>query len=57
MEFDKPLNSIQDYVDCIKKGTGFSLHVPYEQLEWKEGTTHHLPLYIYDKNNIAKLIL
>jgi hypothetical protein len=51
MEFDEPLNSIKDYVDRIKKGTGFSLHVPLEQLEWKEGTSNHLPLFIFDRNN------
>jgi hypothetical protein len=51
MEFDEPLNSIADYVDRIKKGTGFSLHVPYEQLEWREGTSNHLPMFIFDKDN------
>jgi hypothetical protein len=51
MEFDKPLNSIMDFVDYIKKGTGYSLHVPYDQIEWQEGTSHHLPLFIYDKDN------
>jgi hypothetical protein len=51
MEFDKPLNSIKDFVEQFKKGTGFSLHVPIDQLEWKEGSTHHLPLFIYDMDN------
>ncbi len=52
MEFDEPLHSITDYVTRIKKGTGFSLHVPSWQLEWCSGTSNHLPVYIFDKNNV-----
>lgn len=52
MLFDEPLNCIDDYVVRIKKGTGFSLHVPSWQLEWHEDTSNHLPVYIFDKNNI-----
>jgi histidinol phosphatase-like PHP family hydrolase len=51
MEFEKPLDSIQDFVNQIKKGTGYSLHVPDEQLVWKEGTCSHLPVFIFDKDN------
>jgi hypothetical protein len=51
MEFEKPLNSINDFVAQFKKGTGYSIHVPFDQLEWVEGSTHHLPLFIFDKDN------
>jgi hypothetical protein len=54
MAFDEPLDSITDYVTRIKKGTGFSLHVPEEQLEWKQGTSNHLPVFIFDKDNKPK---
>lgn len=52
MAFDEPLHSITDYVTRIKKGTGFSLHVPKEQLIWQEGTANQLPVYIFDQNNL-----
>lgn len=51
MEFDKPLNSIDDYVRRVKSGSGFSLHVPPEHLAWEDGTTNHLPVFIFDKDN------
>lgn len=51
MEFDKPLNSINDYVQRIKSGSGFSLHVPSSHLAWEEGTTNQLPVFIFDRNN------
>lgn len=51
MEFDEPLDSIDDYVARIKKGSGFSLHVPHEHLAWKENTASHLPVFIFDKDN------
>ena len=51
MKFDTPLDSITDYVTRIKRESGFSLYVPPEHLAWKEGTTNHLPVYIFDKNN------
>ncbi len=55
MEFDTPLNTITDYVTRIKHGSGFSLHVPSDHLVWEEGTTNHLPVYIFDKNNVPIL--
>ena len=51
MEFNTPLQSIADYVKRIKSGTGFSLHVPQDELSWKEGTANHLPVFIYDREN------
>ena len=51
MEFDRPLNSIDDYVGRIKSGSGFSLHVPQQHLAWEEGTSNHLPVFIFDRNN------
>jgi len=51
MEFDEPLNSASDYVRRIKSGSGFSLRVPPEHLAWEEGTTNHLPVYIFDRDN------
>lgn len=51
MVFDKPLNSIADFVAAIKKGVGFSLHVPKAQLEWRGGTSNHLPIFIFDREN------
>ncbi len=51
MEFNTPLQSIADYVKRIKSGTGFSLHVPQDELSWKEGTANHLPVFIYDRKN------
>lgn len=52
MAFDKPLDSISDYVKRIKSGTGFSLHVPQDELVWKEGTSNHLPVFIFDQKNV-----
>lgn len=51
MEFGKPLHSITDFVARIKKGAGFSLHVPKEQLIWQEGTANQLPVFIFDRHN------
>ncbi|MDE5698193.1 MAG: hypothetical protein K2I96_12420, partial [Lachnospiraceae bacterium] len=51
MEFDTPLNTIDDYVTRIRSGNGFSLHVPPEHLAWEDGTTNHLPVFIFDKDN------
>lgn len=51
LEFEKPLNSIDDYVKQIKSGTGYSLHVPPHHLEWVEGTSNHLPVFIFDREN------
>jgi hypothetical protein len=51
MEFEKQLESIQDFVNQIKKGTVFSLHVPNEQLVWQEDTCSHLPVFIFDRDN------
>ena len=51
MEFDTPLCSINDYVKRIKSGGDFSLHVPCGSLEWTEGTSNHLPVFIFDSSN------
>lgn len=51
MCFDTPLQSSLDYVNRIKSGQGFSLYVPAEHIKWKEGTTNHLPVFIFDKYN------
>lgn len=51
MEFDSPLDSIDDFVKRIKNGTGFSLHVPQETLDWVEGTSNYLPVFIFDNKN------
>lgn len=49
--FDTPLTSIQDYVNRIKTGKGYSLHVPQSRLEWTKDTTNYLPVYLFDQNN------
>lgn len=54
MAFEEPLHSIADYVARIKSGTGFSLHVPPEELVWKEGSSNHLPVFIFDQKNIPR---
>lgn len=51
MCFDTPLTSASDYAKRIKSGQGFSLHVPAEHLAWKDGTSNHLPVFIFDKEN------
>lgn len=51
MEFDRPLDSITDYVCRIKNNSGFSLHVPQENLTWKKDTASHLPVFIFDRQN------
>lgn len=52
MEFDTPLSSITDYVNRIKNGSGFLLHVPHDTLVWTDDTTNHLPVFIFDNENI-----
>lgn len=54
--FDTPLTSIQDYVERIKSGKGINLHVPASRIEWEDGTTNLLPVYLFDKNNNETLI-
>lgn len=51
MCFDTPLTSALDYANRIKNGQGFSLHVPSKHLEWKDGTSNHLPVFIFDSYN------
>ncbi len=51
MSFDTPLKSAADYANRIKNGQGFSLHVPPKHLEWKDGTSNHLPVFLFDTNN------
>ncbi len=52
MCFDTPLASASDYAKRIKEGQGFSLHVPAKHLEWKAGTSNHLPVFLFDSKNI-----
>lgn len=51
MAFDKPLDSIADYVRAVKSGTGYSLHVPPADMEWVPGTANHLPVFVFDREN------
>lgn len=51
MAFDKPLNSIDDYVKHVKSGTGYSIQAPMEELVWEEGTSNNLPVFIFDREN------
>ena len=53
MAFDKPLENVQEYVQGVKQGKGYSLEVPMEKLEWNEAATPHLPAFIFDEENQA----
>lgn len=61
VSFDTPLTSIKDYVERIKKGTDYELHVTdaraaalkKELSMYPDKPSNHLtiPLYLYDENN------
>jgi len=56
MLFDKPLESIHDYVDAIKSGKGFRPLISPDRMDPLEDATMHLPTYLYDENNKPRLV-
>lgn len=49
--FDTPLRSAADYVNRIKEGKGYSLHVPEDLLTLTPDAPNTLPVYLFDKQN------
>lgn len=49
--FDKPLTSVKDYVNRIKSGTGYHLHVPEGLLTLTPDKPNELPVYLFDEKN------
>lgn len=51
MLFEKPIESIYDYVDAIKSGTGFMPLIPNERKIMTADTANTLPMTLFDKAN------
>ncbi len=49
--FDKPLNSIHDYVKAIREKLPFHVKVPSDRGNWQEGIRIHLPVEIRDESD------
>lgn len=49
--FDTPLRSAADYVNRIKEGKGYSLHVPEDLLTLTPDAPNTLPVYLFDEQN------
>ena len=56
MVFEKPLESINDYVAAIKSGKGFTPLIAPERRGPIESATMHLPTYLYDEKNEGHLV-
>jgi len=51
MVFDRPLESIHDYVDAIRSGKGFTPLIAPERRGPLEDAQIHLPAFLFDENN------
>lgn len=49
--FDTPLTSSKDYVNRIKTGQGYTLHVPSDLLTQTPDLPNTLPVYLFDEQN------
>lgn len=53
MCFEKPIESIEDYVKAIKTGKGFKPMIPLNRRHLNKGTANTLPMMLYDENNVG----
>jgi hypothetical protein len=56
MLFEKPIESIYDYVNAVRSGTGFIPLIPDERKEMTQETVNHLPITFFDQNNAGKSV-
>lgn len=56
MLFEKPLESIQDFVKAIKSGTGFVPMIPEDRKHITPDMVNTLPIELYDEKNIGKYL-
>ena len=57
MVFEKPLESIWDYVAAVKSGKGFTPLIPEERKVITSEMTNTLDMILYDENNIGKNVV
>lgn len=51
MLFDKPLESIMDYVEAVKTGTGYTPMAPDDRRVIQPDDCFHLPVYMFDEKD------
>ncbi|MCR5685009.1 MAG: hypothetical protein K6G81_06240 [Lachnospiraceae bacterium] len=54
MVFEKPLESIWDYVKAVREGKGFTALIPEERKVITPEMTNILPMVLFDENNSGK---
>lgn len=56
MLFEKPIESIFDYVNAIKSGEGFMPIIPDVRKELTSDAVNTLPMTLFDENNIGRSV-
>ena len=56
MVFDKPLESIADYVRAVRENRGFRPLIPDDRKEMNDEIANMLPITLYDRDNVGKQV-
>ena len=56
MLFEKPIETIFDYVNAIKSGKGFMPIIPENRKVMREDTVNELPMTLFDENNVGRSV-
>lgn len=54
MLFEKPLESIQDYVKAIQTGEGYIPMIDDSRKGELGSSSNHIPMFLYDENNVKR---